>query len=105
MEKRASILFCGGCNPRIDRGGIAIEVSGILKGEGFQVSYNNAEAEYFIFLSGCLANCARRYRDCLGPETVVAAATVDAESVPEREIAAHIAKKVRCYFHELEDCL
>ena len=105
MEKSVSIIFCGGCNPRIDRGRIASEIGAVLGGYGYQVSFNRRDAAFLIYLSGCLANCAHRYSQACRPGVVVAAATVDAMATDETELVGDIVEKVRNYFAGLENGL
>ena len=39
------IQFCGGCNPRIDRGRIALELQQALEGMGHRVVFNSPDAD------------------------------------------------------------
>ncbi|WP_371372672.1 hypothetical protein [Sporomusa aerivorans] len=97
-NRKISITFCGGCNPRIDRGKVAAEVRAMLQAGGCQIGYNSLDADFVIYISGCTANCAFKYNHVSGPFVQVAAATVDAAAVREEELAAEIVTKVRHYF-------
>lgn len=100
--KRISIKFCGGCNPRINRGCIAAEVTKWFAGNGYEIVYNSLEADFIVYLSGCTASCARRYSERETPCVVIAAATVDSTAIEESEIGPQIIGKVRGYFEQLE---
>ena len=100
-----SIHFCGGCNPRIDRGEIARQVRDILKEKGYEVIYNGVTVDFVIYLSGCTANCALKYKSSHDPSMIVAAGTVDAVAVIEEKLVTEIVTKVRHYFEGLEKSL
>ncbi len=94
--RHVSIVFCGGCNPRIDRGRLAGELARRLADRGCLISYNRRDADLLIYLSGCTADCARHD----GPTGIaVAAAAVDAVSVPEADIADAVLKKAERYLN------
>jgi hypothetical protein len=97
-----SIQFCGGCNPRIDRGRIALELQQALEGMGHSVVYNNPDADFVIFLSGCMSGCAFKFNPKNPPYVTVAAATVDGEEVGEARIVPEVLRKVRDYYERLE---
>lgn len=99
---RIGIVFCGGCNPRIDRGQIAAQLRADLLMMGYEVWYNSLDVDLVIYLSGCMANCVQKYNrnDC--PSVVVAAATLDSVAVDSAELVTDIVTKVRNYFEELE---
>lgn len=101
MRKRISIKFCGGCNPRIDRGNIATEIKSGLESE-FEFLYNSLDADLIIFLSGCTANCSWHYGRNDKPGIIIAADTVDAIAVRKSHIGILVIKKVRDYFERLE---
>lgn len=97
-----SIRFCGGCNPRIDRGRIALELQRALEGMGHRVVFNNPDAGFVIFLSGCMSGCAFKFNPGNPPYVTVAAATVDGEEVGEARIVPEVLRKVRQYHERLE---
>lgn len=97
-NRRISIVFCGGCNPRINRGQIAAQVRTMLIESGYQVWYNSLDVDFVIYISGCTACCALKYNHSNLPSVVVAAATVDTVNREEQEIAAKIVMRVRGYF-------
>lgn len=101
-KRRISITFCGGCNPRIDRGKIAEQVRGILKASGYQVEYNSADVDFVIYMSGCTAGCAVRNNGRNSPSVAVAAATIDAVAIDAEKLVTEIVMKVRIYFEQLE---
>ncbi len=103
MRQRCiSIVFCGGCNPRIDRGRIAAGVLAVLETAGYQIKINSVAVDYVIYLSGCTASCALKYNCGKAPATVVAAATIDAAWVAEGELVTEIVTKVRNFYEQLE---
>lgn len=96
------IRFCGGCNPRIDRGRIARELEQALADLGHPVVYNSDGADFVIFLSGCMSGCAFKYNPKDPPYVAVAAATADGEEVGEALIVPDVLRKVRQYDERLE---
>jgi hypothetical protein len=93
-----SIQFCGGCNPRIDRGRIAHELQQALIGMGLEVVFNSRDADLVIFLSGCMSGCALKFNPKDPPYITVAAATVDGEEVGEARIVPEVLRKVRQFY-------
>lgn len=102
MNKKVSINFCGGCNPRINRGEIASKVRSILETNGYEVDFNAPDVDFVIYLSGCTAGCALKYSKNRMPHAAVAAATLDAAEVKEEMLVTHIVTKVRNYLERLE---
>lgn len=103
MENREiSIKFCGGCNPRINRGQIAQEVRERLARSGYAVSYNRLDVDLVIYMSGCSADCARRYSTTQDRCVAVAGTAVDCMAAEEHELVNEIMNRVRDYFEELE---
>ena len=96
-----SIQFCGGCNPRIDRGRIALELQQALEGMGYRVVYNSLDVDFVIFLSGCMSGCAFKFNPKDPPYVTVAAATVDGEEVGEARIVPDVLRKVRKFYERL----
>jgi hypothetical protein len=93
-----SIKFCGGCNPAINRGRIAEEVLEHIIANGHTVSYNTPDADFIIYISGCLANCAEKYDGIKSASLVVAGASIDLMAVEESALAAEIIARGRNYF-------
>ncbi|MDR3564920.1 MAG: hypothetical protein P4N59_26275 [Negativicutes bacterium] len=104
-SRRVSIIFCGGCNPRIDRGQIAQEVRTALLAQGVEVIFNSLDAGFVIYMSGCTANCAQRYHPGGKECAVVAAETLDMTILSEEQLAGRLLEKVRDYFERLENPL
>ncbi|GAB6153255.1 hypothetical protein JCM17380_20050 [Desulfosporosinus burensis] len=102
LDRRVSINFCGGCNPRINRGNVAGEVKDLLTSYGYLISFNSFDVNLVIYLSGCTSNCAQKYSKCDIPSVVVAALTVDTEICDESMIVAEIVKRVRSFYEQLE---
>lgn len=102
MRTEISIQFCGGCNPRIDRGRIALDLKRGLEGMGFHVSFNNPDSDVVIFLSGCMSGCAFKFNPRNPPYVSVAANTVDIEEVERSRIVPEVLRKVKEYYERLE---
>jgi len=94
------IQFCGGCNPRIDRGQIVRELQQALIDMGLEVVFNRLDADVVVFLSGCMSGCAFKYNPKDPPYVTVAANTVDDEEVYETRIVPEVLKKVRNIFDQ-----
>lgn len=98
-KKRISIKFCGGCNPRINRGRLAQKISAELTALGYETVYNETtDMDLIICISGCAVSCAQK--DCPADTrtVVVAGPTIDLMSVDEEELAGKIMSKVRDSF-------
>lgn len=93
--KQISIMFCGGCNPQIDRGKIAAELHKLLSSKGYIVSYNFLDSDFIVYLSGCSCNCAQRYNPAPISCAVIAGAAIDNEKVDEKNLVREITDKVR----------
>jgi len=89
-----SIKFCGGCNPRIDRGRIADQIRNYFLKYGMSVIFNDLEADIILYLSGCTANCAERYTKCDKMSVVIAGTTVNAIEVYERQLSIVVIEKI-----------
>lgn len=102
MNKHVGITFCGGCNPRIDRGGIAKKIGELVSEQGYTVVFNRSDADFIVYISGCSANCAHRYSKADTAHTAVAGAAIDAIAVAETELVGEIMSRVRDYIERLE---
>lgn len=90
-----NIQFCGGCNPRIERGRIAEKLRGVLEKDGISVLYNADHADFTVYLSGCRTCCALKYHPPFSEEhVVVAGETVDYERVEESSIVEKVMLKM-----------
>jgi len=98
------IVFCGGCNPQIDRGAVAAELAGPDAG-GVQAPEAAGEtadpgagtAGATVYLSGCARACASDHRltsDTPG-EIVVAGEAVDGRPTKAGDLAATIRQKLK----------
>lgn len=105
ITRQVGVKFCGGCNPRIDRGRIAKEIVRRLAPEGIEVLYSLVNVQFVIYLSGCTASCANKYDANNIPSVVVADKTIDSLAVEEKDIVNEIVMKVRSYFEQLERCI
>ena len=94
--KRVSIKFCGGCNPRIDRGRVAKEVAQSLAPLGYEIFYNiTDDVDYIVYISGCTVSCARKNSDTTVQFVTVAGTTINLMPADEEELANKIISKVR----------
>jgi len=96
------IQFCGGCNPRINRGQIALELQKELVAMGFEVFFNNLNVDILVFLSGCLAGCAFKLNPTKPRLVIVAGATLDGIELGDDLIVSEVIIKVRQYYERLE---
>jgi hypothetical protein len=99
---QVSIRFCGGCNPRIDRGRIARELRDIFESMGMKVIFNSKDADIVVYLSGCLSGCAWKFYPADAPHVTVADHTVDTAAIDEDRIVPEVTRKVKEYYERLE---
>lgn len=99
--KKISIAFCGGCNPRIDRGALAEQVRDTLINQGVDVSFNELDADLIIFISGCRSNCATRQDGIRSPGIVVAGLSLDSMAMDEEDLFRAVIDKVQDFFASL----
>ncbi len=99
------VVFCGGCNPHIDRGAVAAGLgagaNGLATAGGSDPAAGGAEtragAEATVYLSGCPRACASDHR-LTGDEpgdVVVAGELVDGQPTPRQDIAATVRQKLK----------
>ncbi len=82
------VVFCGGCNPHIDRGAVAAELTGDEDG---------SDPGTTVYLSGCPRACASGHR-LTGDEpghVVVAGETVEGRPTRQQEIATTVIRKLK----------
>ena len=98
---QVSLTFCGGCNPQIDRSSLAEKLKKQLEQLGMQVTYNNANADFVVYLSGCPVSCASRK----GPDhqacVRIAGRTLNSLAAAEEDLSRFAVEKVRDYFDKL----
>ena len=81
------IVYCGGCNPQIDRGAVAGEL---------EAAPTFARSGVALYLSGCPRACASDHQlSTGGPAVVVAGAHVDGVPTPAQDIAAAVIDKLK----------
>ncbi len=88
-----ALVFCGGCNPQIDRGAVAEQ----LRREAGPSGDARLRADAAVHLSGCPRACASEHElrtDDPGA-VVVAGELVDGRPTNEADIAATIARKLK----------
>jgi hypothetical protein len=94
--ERAKVVYCGGCNPHIDRSALAA---------GLPLVHPGAGPEATVHLSGCPRACASDHqlaapreaaRGTSGPVTIVVAGElVDGVPTPEAQLAPTITRKLK----------
>ena len=88
----ASIVYCGGCNPQIDRGAIARELEAA---SGAEVAPAGPAAEKTVHLSGCARACASDHQLVDGTAgVIVAGEMVDGVATSAGEIPGAIAAAI-----------
>jgi hypothetical protein len=95
-----SIKFCGGCNPRIDRGKIAEGLNKIFENLGISVVWNSLDADLIVFISGCATSCACRWVVSDTPSVVIASTTVNHREVTEEDIIPSVARIIRTHIEK-----
>ena len=81
------VVYCGGCNPQIDRGAVASEL------ESAPAFVRPGAA---VYLSGCPRACASDHQlSTDDPAVVVAGAHVDGVPTPAEDIAAVVIDKLK----------
>lgn len=95
--RTVGIKYCGGCNPRIERGKVAEALQTLLP-EGFRLADDAAGPPWDlgILISGCEVACADslELRALASRWILVRGAMVDEIAVPEAEIARVITAKL-----------
>ena len=84
---KIAINFCGGCNPSIERGPIAKDIKDALEEKGNDISFNDYDADYIVFLSGCSVGCAEHGNKDGKPGVTIAGEIFDHRTVKEDDIA------------------
>ena len=82
------VVYCGGCNPHIDRGALANEL---------ETAPVFARPGSVVYLSGCPRACASGHQLATDDPAaaVVAGAQVDGVQVPAAQIAAAVSAKLK----------
>jgi hypothetical protein len=81
-----TVLYCGGCNPHIDRAAVAAEVRGS----------EDAPSTGTLYLSGCPRACASDHRLIVdGRAAVVAGANVNGVPTEPRDLASVVRAKLK----------
>ena len=87
-EKRVKVVYCGGCNPHIDRTAVAAELP---------VTDDDVRPGTTVHLSGCPRACASDHQLASDdPDaTIVAGELVDGVPTPAAEIAPTVTRKLK----------
>ena len=97
-----SINFCGGCNPKIDRVVLAEAIKKALIARGIKVVYNESDADFTVYISGCSVNCATRLIDSDEFAVIIAGPTVNAQAVREDCLATIAIQKIEEFIAKKE---
>jgi len=92
------IKYCGGCNPRIDRGELVRRLERLLPPGCLLVTGNSSEGQKIgVLVCGCPVACAARKStgDIAARWLRVAGETLDLKHVPECSLAEAVAEKIR----------
>lgn len=68
---KIGVKYCGGCNPRFDRGQAVEELRQRLGAERVQPVREGEEYDVILLVCGCQARCIRDWRGSLGKEYLV----------------------------------
>lgn len=94
---KIAVKFCGNCNPQISGGEILkeikIKVASILPTAEF-VSWESADADVLLVISGCLVDCAARPQS-RSQEIVVAGESVNAVACGADQISTRVLDALR----------
>ena len=99
---KVCIKFCGGCNPRIDRVSVAEQIKAQLVTWGIDVVYNNLDADFIIYISGCQVSCASHQRVKEQACLIIAGCSVNIKAVAEENLSELAIEKVRDYLGKVE---
>jgi len=55
---KVGVRYCGGCNPRYDRGGVFQEIRDRLQDMDFEVAKEGVEYDALLVIGGCTSCCA-----------------------------------------------
>ena len=84
---RLSIRYCGGCNPVVDRGELALSIKARLPETGIDWELvdemTGEKPDVRLVISGCVRDCTTRPDNT--PEVVVAGFRVNLFDVPDEE--------------------
>lgn len=79
---KVGIKFCGGCNPRYERGNFAKKISEEFEGKiEFEYAKEDNKYDGLLIISGCTSNCADYSRYDKGKGIVFATEEASYESV------------------------
>ncbi|NCB43539.1 MAG: hypothetical protein EOM59_13115 [Clostridia bacterium] len=56
--KKVGVRYCGGCNPRYDRGGVFQKIRDRLQDIDFEVAQEGVEYDALLVIGGCTSCCA-----------------------------------------------
>lgn len=87
--ERLTIVFCGGCNPHIDRQAVAADLP---------VDDADIKPGAIVRLSGCARACASGHELVAAgdhPDIVVAGELVDGVPTPATDLALTITRKIK----------
>lgn len=92
------LKYCGGCNPQIDRSALVEEINKLLPPGRQLATEQSAEPwEKAVLVCGCPTACADKptLRRLAKQWIRVSGQMIDFEGVPEDQMAAIIARKIK----------
>ncbi|PKM89880.1 MAG: hypothetical protein CVU87_04060 [Firmicutes bacterium HGW-Firmicutes-12] len=79
---KVGVKYCGGCNPRYDRGNFAQKLSNEFKGIiEFENAQETNQYEALLIISGCTSNCADYTSYDMGKAVIFATEEASFETV------------------------
>jgi hypothetical protein len=55
---KVGVRYCGGCNPRYDRGGVFQKIRDRLQDVDFEIAKEGVEYDALLVIGGCTSCCA-----------------------------------------------
>ena len=56
--KKVGVRYCGGCNPRYDRGSVFQEIQDRMQDIDFEIAQEGVEYDALLVIGGCTSCCA-----------------------------------------------
>jgi hypothetical protein len=97
MQIVIGIKYCGGCNPRIDRAKLALEIEKLLPPEyNFTTNLSLNPWDIGIMICGCPTACVDKteFTNLARKWIIVAGSSVDLDNAPEEKLADVVSRKI-----------
>jgi hypothetical protein len=105
MNRTIGVKYCGGCNPEIDRTGLAAEIGSRLPpGCRLEAVRPSDSRGIAVLICGCPTACADRpeVRGLARRWVRVGGATLDCEPVPPEQLADRVTRNIEKLLEEAE---